>query len=214
MEAMQCRHTQSLRQCRPPRRDAGGPNGAQPPRPPRRASAPAPPAAVPSADAAAAAAQPPPPAKAPHTRLAADAGLLQSPPLVAVSATPRGRGLVAAAGAPRGALASVPLRNALVIADDPLGAISVFSDRQQRAWQEAHGGMPEALLDFLGGGRAGSGSVRGAWGGRPSRAPRAPLLMPRPARFRCTCRPVRYGSTAAPTPAPRALQARSAGTRA
>lgn len=77
------------------------------------------------------------------------AGVLQSPPLVAVSCTALGRGLVAQSDLQRGPILSVPIVNSLVIADDPLGGISVFSDRQQRAWQERNGEMPEQLTDFL-----------------------------------------------------------------
>ncbi|KAI8476015.1 MAG: hypothetical protein J3K34DRAFT_516927 [Monoraphidium minutum] len=84
-----------------------------------------------------------------YGELAAQAELLEaSAPRVRAARTPRGRGLVAAAGAARGPVASVPLRNALVIADEPMG-ISVFSDRQHRAWQEAHGDLPPLLLEFL-----------------------------------------------------------------
>lgn len=94
-------------------------------------------------------------------------GGLQDPPLLAAGPTPLGRGLAAAAPLPRGApLVSVPIANALAIADDPFG-ISVFSDRQQRAWQAAHGPLPEALQEFLtGGGRPRLGAPAAALGGR------------------------------------------------
>lgn len=87
-----------------------------------------------------------------YNELSRRAGVQQSPPLVEVRATPLGRGLVAASDLPRGALATVHITNALVIADDPMG-ISVFSDRQHVAWQERHGDMPPALLEFLQGAR-------------------------------------------------------------
>jgi len=82
--------------------------------------------------------------------LAAHAAVLQSPPLVAVRQTALGRGLVALRDiAPRTAVVTVPIANSLTITDDPLNSLSIFSDRQQRAWQEAFGDIPDALQDFL-----------------------------------------------------------------
>lgn len=81
----------------------------------------------------------------PYDELAAAAG---AETLCDVGITPLGRGLVARTGAGRQPIVSVPVQNALVIADEPLG-LSIFSDRQQRAWQAAHGEMPEQLLEFL-----------------------------------------------------------------
>lgn len=70
--------------------------------------------------------------------------------LTAVGPTPLGRGLVATHNvAPRDPAVSVPVHNALVIADDPINGISIFSDRQHRKWQEAHGTLPGQLLEFL-----------------------------------------------------------------
>jgi hypothetical protein len=46
-------------------------------------------------------------------------------------------------------LVSVPVQNALIIADDPVGSISIYSDRAHRRWQEANGELPELLLEFL-----------------------------------------------------------------
>jgi hypothetical protein len=89
-----------------------------------------------------------------YAELASAAAVLQDPPLVAVRDTPVGRGLVAQADVPKGPIVSVPIENALVIADDPLSSVSVFSDRQQRAWQARHGEMPEALAEFLQGATA------------------------------------------------------------
>jgi hypothetical protein len=84
-----------------------------------------------------------------YDELATHAELLQTPRVVNVRTTPLGRGLVAAADVARGPIASVPIYNALVLCDDPLGGISVFSDRQQREWQERHGEMPPELADFI-----------------------------------------------------------------
>jgi hypothetical protein len=49
----------------------------------------------------------------------------------------------------REALLTVPLANALIIADEPVSGISIFSDRQHRQWQELHGELPPLLLEFL-----------------------------------------------------------------
>lgn len=49
----------------------------------------------------------------------------------------------------REALLTVPLANALIIADEPVSGISIFSDRQHRQWQELHGELPPMLLEFL-----------------------------------------------------------------
>lgn len=109
---------------------------------------------------------------------------------LAVGATALGRGLVAQAAAePRQALVSVPLANTLVICDEPVDAISVFSDRQHRAWQEAHGELPEQLLEFLQGGgqeeQGKGGGLCSSWGvhceqpclSLPSQGPAAPMQL-------------------------------------
>jgi hypothetical protein len=49
----------------------------------------------------------------------------------------------------REALLTVPLHNALIIADEPIDNISIFSDKQHRRWQELHGDIPPLLLEFL-----------------------------------------------------------------
>jgi hypothetical protein len=49
----------------------------------------------------------------------------------------------------REGLLTVPLHNALIIADEPTGGISIFSDKQHRQWQELHGQLPPLLLEFL-----------------------------------------------------------------
>eukprot|EP00882_Tetradesmus_deserticola_P024520 GHRQ01026806.1.p3 GENE.GHRQ01026806.1~~GHRQ01026806.1.p3 ORF type:complete len:147 (+),score=32.45 GHRQ01026806.1:971-1411(+) len=68
-----------------------------------------------------------------------------------VGTTQLGRGLVASRDipCPREPLVSVPVQNALIIADDPVSSISIYSDRAHRRWQEAHGELPELLLEFL-----------------------------------------------------------------
>jgi hypothetical protein len=62
--------------------------------------------------------------------------------MVACQPTQLGRGLVTLQPTvlDRQILVSVPLENSLVVSDNPLGSISVFGDRWQRAWQRAHGG--------------------------------------------------------------------------
>lgn len=93
----------------------------------------------------------------PYADLAACAGVVVESkngggPRAVAGVTALGRGLVLDGDAPaqRGAtLVSVPIANALVIADEPMGGISAFSDRQHAAWQAAHGDMPSALLDFI-----------------------------------------------------------------
>lgn len=68
----------------------------------------------------------------------------------AVGPTPLGRGLVAQRDvAPRDPVVAVPVHNSLVLADDPLSGISIFTDRHHRRWQEVHGNLPEQLLEFL-----------------------------------------------------------------
>jgi hypothetical protein len=54
----------------------------------------------------------------------------------------------------REALLTVPLFNALIIADEPIDSISIFSDKQHRRWQELHGEIPPLLLEFLQGRQA------------------------------------------------------------
>lgn len=74
--------------------------------------------------------------------------------LAAVGPTPLGRGLVAGRSiAPRDPVVSLPVHNTLLVADDPIDGISIFSDRQHRRWQELHGSLPEQLLEFLQGGK-------------------------------------------------------------
>lgn len=69
---------------------------------------------------------------------------------VAVGSTRLGRGLTLQSDVPaREALLTVPLENALIIADEPTTGISIFSDKQHRRWQERHGEMPPLLLEFL-----------------------------------------------------------------
>ena len=68
---------------------------------------------------------------------------------VSVQATPLGRGLVTCTDVGRQPLVSVPIENSLIIADQPIDAISIFSDRHHRAWQEIHGELPPKLLEFL-----------------------------------------------------------------
>lgn len=69
---------------------------------------------------------------------------------VAVGQAIRGRGLLLQQDMPeREALLTVPLYNALIIADDPTDSISIFSDKQHRRWQELHGDIPPLLLEFL-----------------------------------------------------------------
>jgi len=60
------------------------------------------------------------------------------------------RGLLATADLPpRTAVVDVPLRNALVLSDEPTSSITVFSDRHHVDWQRNHGELPPALLEFL-----------------------------------------------------------------
>lgn len=84
-----------------------------------------------------------------YDELASLAGVHQPLQLVLPRETALGRGLVAQADLGRGPIASVPITNALVICDDPLSSISVFSDRQQRAWQDRWGELPDQLLEFI-----------------------------------------------------------------
>jgi hypothetical protein len=69
----------------------------------------------------------------------------------AVGTTQLGRGLVLSRNidSARQPLVSVPVQNALILADDPVNAISIYSDRAHRRWQEANGELPELLLEFL-----------------------------------------------------------------
>eukprot|EP00775_Hariotina_reticulata_P004636 gene4636-4889_t len=72
-----------------------------------------------------------------------------------VGVTQLGRGLVATAAVDmREAVVSIPVQNALIIADDPMNSISIFSDRHHRRWQERWGPLPPQLLDFLQDGEA------------------------------------------------------------
>jgi hypothetical protein len=66
-----------------------------------------------------------------------------------VQQTALGRGLVAGSSAARQALLAVPTSNSLIIADNPLDGISIFSDRHLASWQQQHGALPEELVDFL-----------------------------------------------------------------
>lgn len=68
---------------------------------------------------------------------------------VSVQQTALGRGLVAGGSAARQALLAVPTSNSLIIADNPLDGISIFSDRHLASWQQQHGALPEELVDFL-----------------------------------------------------------------
>jgi hypothetical protein len=83
-----------------------------------------------------------------YEQLAQAAGATVS---TAVGTTPLGRGLVVSRdiASAREPLVSVPVQNALIIADDPVGSISIYSDRAHRRWQEANGELPELLLEFL-----------------------------------------------------------------
>lgn len=69
----------------------------------------------------------------------------------AVGTTQLGRGLIVSRDidSSRQPLVSVPVQNALVIADDPVGSISIYSDRAHRRWQEVNGELPQLLLEFL-----------------------------------------------------------------
>lgn len=81
---------------------------------------------------------------------------------VEVGSTARGRGLVLRADVPaREALLTVPLENALIIADEPTGGISIFSDKQHRRWQEQHGELPPLLLEFLQGESCAAAAAKG-----------------------------------------------------
>lgn len=84
----------------------------------------------------------------PYTQLAR---LCDASGPVAVGKTLLGhRGLLLQQDMPeREALLTVPLANALIIADEPVSGISIFSDRQHRQWQKLHGELPPLLLEFL-----------------------------------------------------------------
>lgn len=87
------------------------------------------------------------PALDPYTQLAQLCGATGP---VTVGTTQLGRGLVLESDMPaREALLTVPLHNALIIADEPTDGISIFSDKQHIRWQELHGELPPLLLEFL-----------------------------------------------------------------
>jgi hypothetical protein len=95
-----------------------------------------------------------------YERLGYHAGVRSA---VTVQETPLGRGLVTCTDVGRQSLVSVPIENSLIIADHPIDALSIFSDRHHRRWQEVHGDFPPQLLEFL----------QGMYIGRPGRKARA-----------------------------------------
>lgn len=64
------------------------------------------------------------------------AGRVKGPRVTTAAAFPHSSATAAAAAA-------------AATADEPLSGISVFGDRCQELWQEAHGRLPPQLLDFI-----------------------------------------------------------------